>query len=63
MTVTHPVRMVPCPFEAAPLIEALWWHPMHERDAGHQWLRQRFADAAQQIGAPDRNEPAAAHRS
>jgi DNA-binding transcriptional LysR family regulator len=55
MTATHPVRMIACPFEAAPLIEALWWHPMHERDAGHQWLRQQFVNAARQIGAPDRH--------
>jgi DNA-binding transcriptional LysR family regulator len=48
MTATHPVRMIACPFEAAPLIEALWWHPMHERDAGHQWLRQQFVNAARQ---------------
>ena len=55
MTATHPVRMIACPFEAAPLIEALWWHPVHERDAGHQWLRQQFVNAARQIGAPDRH--------
>jgi DNA-binding transcriptional LysR family regulator len=43
------VRAVPCPFDAAPLIEAMWWHPMHEIDAGHQWLRRRLAEAARTI--------------
>ena len=41
------VRILPCPFDVAPLIEALWWHPMYNRDAGHVWLRQLFTEAAQ----------------
>src|SRR5271166_904634 len=48
-----PIRILPCPFDVAPLIEALWWHPMYDRDAGHRWLRQLFAEAAQfvELGA------------
>src|SRR6516165_9212031 len=42
-----PIRVLPCPFDVAPLIEALWWHPMYARDPGHTWLRQLFADAAE----------------
>lgn len=41
-----PIRVLPCPFEVAPLIEALWWHPVYDRDPGHRWLRQLFAEAA-----------------
>jgi hypothetical protein len=41
-----PVRILPCPFGVAPLIEALWWHPMYDRDPGHRWLRQLFTEAA-----------------
>lgn len=41
-----PIRILPCPFDVSPLIEALWWHPMYDRDAGHRWLRQVFAEAA-----------------
>ena len=37
-----PIRILPCPFD----VEALWWHPMYERDAGHRWLRQLFTEAA-----------------
>ena len=44
-----PVRILPCPFDVAPLIEALWWHPMYARDPGHRWLRQLFAEAAQLV--------------
>jgi hypothetical protein len=43
------IRVLPCPFDAAPLIEALWWHPMFDRDAGHRWLRQVFIEAARLV--------------
>ena len=26
------VRGLPCPFPVAPLVEAMWWHPVYERD-------------------------------
>ncbi|MEV6495834.1 LysR family transcriptional regulator, partial [Actinoplanes sp. NPDC051633] len=39
------VRVLPCPFEPVPLIEALWWHPMYTSDSGHRWLRERFVEA------------------
>lgn len=34
------VRVLPCPFEAAPPVEAMWWHPMHDEDPEHRYLRQ-----------------------
>ncbi|GAA3394843.1 LysR family transcriptional regulator [Cryptosporangium minutisporangium] len=40
------VRLIPCPIEVADLVEAVWWHPLHAADPGHQWLRSLFADAA-----------------
>jgi DNA-binding transcriptional LysR family regulator len=43
------VRILPCPFDAVPVVEALWWHPMYARDAGHAWLRQIFAEAGQRV--------------
>lgn len=45
------VRVLPCPFDVAPLSEALWWHPVYERDAGHRWLRELFAEAARRVCA------------
>jgi DNA-binding transcriptional LysR family regulator len=33
------VRALPCPFEAAPLVEAMWWHPMYDDDPEHRYLR------------------------
>lgn len=33
------VRALPCPFDAAPLVEAMWWHPMYDDDPEHRYLR------------------------
>lgn len=33
------VRVLPCPFEAGQLVEAMWWHPMYEDDPEHRYLR------------------------
>ncbi|WP_328380163.1 LysR family transcriptional regulator [Streptomyces sp. NBC_01020] len=38
-----PVRIVEPPYEAVPLREALWWHPVHTHDAAHIWLRETAA--------------------
>jgi hypothetical protein len=27
----------------------MWWHPMHNRDAGHLWLREFFAEVGREI--------------
>lgn len=43
------LRILPCPFEASPIKMALWWHPAHIPDAGHQWLRSLVGDAAQRL--------------
>jgi DNA-binding transcriptional LysR family regulator len=47
------VRILPCPFEPVPLIEALWWHPMYTRDAGHRWLRDVFVRAGKRLAASE----------
>ncbi|MFB4262353.1 LysR family transcriptional regulator [Nonomuraea sp. GTA35] len=44
-----PVRALPCPFEAVPLQEALWWHPVHSHDAAHIWLRETAARVAAEL--------------
>ncbi|MDQ7909029.1 LysR family transcriptional regulator [Phytohabitans sp. ZYX-F-186] len=41
------VRVFPAPPEAADRMVALWWHPTHERDAGHAWLRQRILEVSE----------------
>lgn len=39
------------PFGAGPLVESLWWHPIHEREPAHMWLREMVSEAAQLIPA------------
>ena len=40
------VRLLPCPFDPLPLVEAVWWHPLYDRDVGHRWLRDLLSEAA-----------------
>jgi hypothetical protein len=39
----------PRQIDAVPIAEALWWHPMYERDPAHIWLRQTLAEAGRRI--------------
>jgi DNA-binding transcriptional LysR family regulator len=36
------LRATPCPFDVVPLVESLWWHPIHKHDSGHVWLREQI---------------------
>jgi len=40
------IRVVEPPFEATPILNALWWDPVHETDPEHRWMRSLFARAA-----------------
>ncbi|MEU2064763.1 LysR family transcriptional regulator [Streptomyces sp. NPDC013455] len=42
-----PVRVLEPPYEAVPVQEAMWWHPVHTHDASHIWLRE----VASRVGA------------
>jgi DNA-binding transcriptional LysR family regulator len=54
------IRALPCPFEAGDLIDAMWWHPVYDRDPEHAFFRGLVAQAARDAMA----EPAgAAQRS
>lgn len=48
------VRLLDPPYEAVPLRQALWWHPVHAHDAAHTWLRE----TAVRVGAALREDPA-----
>jgi LysR family nod box-dependent transcriptional activator len=39
------IRAVTLPFDATPLMNALWWHPVHGQDPEHIWMRDLFAEA------------------
>lgn len=34
------VRALSCPPEVGPLIEAMWWHPVYDKDPEHMYLRK-----------------------
>ncbi|RFU21485.1 LysR family transcriptional regulator [Geodermatophilus marinus] len=46
------IRALPCPFEAGPLLEAVWWHPVYDRDPEHAFFRELLVRAAREIGDP-----------
>lgn len=43
------IRVVRLPFDATPLVNALWWHPSHTRDLEHTWMRELFAEAGRLV--------------
>lgn len=45
------VRVMDPPYDAVPLQEALWWHPVHTHDAAHLWLRETAARVAATLPA------------
>jgi len=45
------VRVLEPPFDATPIHNAMWWHPVHRRDPEHEWLRTLAAEAASGQGA------------
>jgi DNA-binding transcriptional LysR family regulator len=44
------VRALPCPFEVGELIDAMWWHPVYDRDPEHRFFRGLVERAARQAG-------------
>ncbi|WP_156761520.1 LysR family transcriptional regulator [Microbacterium karelineae] len=46
---TEGVRVVKLPFDATPLVNALWWHPAHDRDPEHAWMRALLEEAGRLV--------------
>jgi DNA-binding transcriptional LysR family regulator len=46
-----PVRIMEPPYDAVPLHEALWWHPVHTHDPAHIWLRETAARVGEAVNA------------
>jgi DNA-binding transcriptional LysR family regulator len=40
------IRALPLPFEAGPLVDAMWWHPVYDRDPEHRFFRGLVERAA-----------------
>jgi DNA-binding transcriptional LysR family regulator len=47
------VRAMPCPFDVAPLVEAIWWHPMYDDDPEHRYLRDVLVRVADSVTSGD----------
>jgi DNA-binding transcriptional LysR family regulator len=43
------LRALPPPFEATPLIEAMWWHPAYDNDPEHVYIRDVLVRAAAEV--------------
>lgn len=72
------VRVLRPPYDAVPLHEAMWWHPVHTHDAAHVWLRETAAKVGDRLarfgssgspptpagppGAAQRRAPRSTHR-
>jgi DNA-binding transcriptional LysR family regulator len=48
------LRVVECPAEPEPVVEALWWHRQYEDDIAHSWLRRQIIEVARRLGEPGR---------
>jgi hypothetical protein len=46
------IRLLDCPFDALPVREAFWWHPVHTHDTGHLWLRETAIAVAARLALP-----------
>ncbi|UUU36610.1 LysR family transcriptional regulator [Streptomyces sp. CA-210063] len=43
--------VVELPFGRGRLVESLWWHPLHDRDPAHVWLRKTAVEAGRLVAA------------
>jgi DNA-binding transcriptional LysR family regulator len=43
------LRVMECPGEPEPIVEALWWHQQYEDDTAHAWLRRLIVEAARKL--------------
>jgi DNA-binding transcriptional LysR family regulator len=48
------LRVMECPGQTEPIVEALWWHRQYEDDIAHAWLRRLIVEAARGL---DRRAP------
>jgi len=46
------LRVLPLPLDVR-IVQALWWHPMHDSDPSHRWLRMVLQEVAGQLAAED----------
>lgn len=52
-------RLVACepPVPLEPLVQAMWWHPIHDREPEHRLLREIVVGAVQDVVRPSADSP------
>jgi DNA-binding transcriptional LysR family regulator len=43
------LRVIECPGDQEPIVEALWWHRQYEDDTAHAWLRRLIVETARRL--------------
>jgi DNA-binding transcriptional LysR family regulator len=43
------LRVIECPGESEPIVEALWWHRQFEDDPANAWLRRLTVETARKL--------------
>ena len=43
------LKVVECPGDQEPIVEALWWHRQYEEDTAHAWLRRLTVETARRL--------------
>jgi DNA-binding transcriptional LysR family regulator len=43
------LRVLECPGDPEPIVEALWWHRQYEDDVAHAWLRRLIVESARKL--------------
>jgi hypothetical protein len=51
------LRVMECPGQTEPIVEALWWHRQYEDDIAHAWLRRLIVEAARGLDRRARAVP------
>ena len=49
LAATANLRVLECPGDAEPIVEALWWHRQYEDDTAHAWLRRLIMETARRL--------------
>lgn len=44
------ITVLELPFDPVPVINSVWWHPSHDHDPAHHWLRALFQRAGEALG-------------
>jgi DNA-binding transcriptional LysR family regulator len=47
---TVSIKLLESPFTVPDIHEAMYWHPRHTTDPGHEWLREKLSNVARQLG-------------